>query len=58
MATKKQDEASKQEQRRKLEEDTRLFLTQGGEIKQIPTGKSGVDMFKPGTKQIKLGTAK
>ena len=55
MAKQKQDEASKQEQRRKLEEDTRAFLKSGGEIQNIPTGLSGVDSTKPRTQHIKLG---
>ena len=57
MAAKKQDEVSKKELRRKIEEDTELFLKSGGEIQQIPSGKSGVDFMKPGQKQIKLGNS-
>ena len=59
MATKKkQDDASKQDLRRKIEEDTEVFLKSGGEIQQIPSGHSGVNAAKPGAKHIKLGNSK
>ena len=58
MARKKQvDDESKQLMRQKIENDTRAFLEAGGEITQIPSGKSGVDFMKPGQKQIKLGNS-
>ncbi len=55
---KKQDGVSKQKQREELEEATRVFLEAGGKIQEIPTGKSGQDMTKPGPKQVKLGNSK
>jgi len=58
MPKKVQDERTKQELRRKLEEDVADFLKSGGEIQQIPTGHSGVDMTKSGAKHIKLGNRK
>lgn len=59
MANKKPDgDASKDQLRQKLAEDMRLFLDSGGEITLIPTGQSGVDLMKPGQKNIKLGNKK
>ena len=59
MANKKRaDDVSKERQRQKIVDDTRVFLESGGEIKLIPTGQSGVDFMKPGQKQIKLGNSK
>ena len=52
------EDASKDRLRKKIEDDTRTFLESGGEITVVPTGKSGVDFMKPGQKQIKLGTSK
>lgn len=54
----KQENVSKLELRRQIEEQTKVFLKSGGEIQQIPSGYSGVDAAKPGARQIKLGTSK
>ena len=52
------NEESKRELRRQLAEATAEFLKKGGEIQQIPSGQSGMDLAKPGQKQIKLGNTK
>ena len=58
MAKKKADDVSKERQRQKIEDDTQTFLESGGEITVIPSGKSGVNLMKPGQKHIKLGSGK
>ena len=55
MARKTPEDVSKDSLRQKIEDDTEAFLAAGGEITVIPSGQSGVDMTKPGQKQIKLG---
>lgn len=59
MANKKRtEEASKEQLRQKIQDETQAFLASGGKIEVIPTGQSGVDLTKPGQKQIKLGNSK
>lgn len=53
-----QNEASKDRLRQQIEDDTRAFLKSGGEITVIPSGQSGVNLVKPGQKQIKLGNSR
>ncbi|MBO6701115.1 MAG: hypothetical protein JJ921_02165 [Pseudomonadales bacterium] len=55
---KQADDAAKDKLRKKIEDDTRVFLEAGGKITVIPTGQSGVNMAKPGQKHIKLGNSK
>lgn len=48
-------DASKDQPRQKIIDDTQLFLAAGGKITAVPTGLSGIERPESGPKHIKLG---
>ncbi len=56
--SKNNHDASKDQPRQKIVDDTQLFLAAGGKITKIPSGLSGIERPESGPKQIKLGNQK